>query len=90
MLLIKNPQDFVIATGEANSLESFIQLVFTKLGLNYKNYLIIDESLFRPNEIMYSCGNPSRAKNVLNWSPKIKLELLVEKLILSELEKTQC
>ena len=87
MLAIERAEDFVISTGISNTLEKFVELVFLNFDLNYKNYIIIDEKLFRPNEIMYSCGNPSKAKKVLNWSPKINLKTIIDRLIKSELEK---
>ena len=87
MLSIDKAEDFVISTGVSNTLEDFVELAFKNFGLNYKDYIIIDEKLFRPNEIMYSCGDPSKAKEFLNWSPKIRLDQIVQKLITSELER---
>jgi GDPmannose 4,6-dehydratase len=79
MLQHNTPDDFVISTGETHSIEEMIEVAFSHLGLNWHEYVEIDQSLFRPAEVSVLCGDCSKAKNVLGWQPKYNWkELLVE------------
>lgn len=77
MLQQQSPDDFVIATGVTNTLESFIEEAFKLVSLYWREHVISDPSLFRPSEIMVSCGNPEKAKNVLGWSSKYVMQDVV-------------
>ena len=74
MLQQKEPDDFVIATGESHKLADFATVAFEHLGLKLKDYLVVDRSLFRPTEIMIGRGNASKAASKLGWSPRYKME----------------
>jgi len=80
MLQLDTAQDFVIATGRTVTLEDFLNQVFISVGLDWKNHVCFDESLFRPSEISYSAANPKKAKELLGWSAKTNLEGLVKNL----------
>ena len=67
MLQQDQPEDFVIATGETNTLEDFVAAVFQEVGLNWREHVISDPSLLRPSEIMVSRGNPAKAFEKLGW-----------------------
>ena len=84
MLQLEKPEDFVIATGEANSLEDFVTCAFAALDLDWKEHVIQDSKLFRPSEIDYSCGNPSKAKQLLNWQPEMKMREIVIEMVRAE------
>jgi len=85
MLNTKEPlDDFVIATGEAHSLEEFAAYAFASLGLDWKLHTDINPSLYRPADIAFSCGNSTKAQRILGWSANIKFEKLIKKLILEE------
>lgn len=77
----KTTNDHVICTGNAISLNQFIKIVFDKFDLNWKDFIVVDKNLFRPGEIMRSCGDPSQLKNELNWSAKININLIIDKMI---------
>lgn len=62
-----NPDDFVIATGESNTLERFVEEVFRAVDLDWQDHVLVDPSLIRPSEIMISRGNPSKAARILGW-----------------------
>ena len=66
MLQGEAPEDFVIATGESNSLEEFVATAFSEVGLDWRQYVVQDQSLFRPTEIRYSRGQAEKAKKKLN------------------------
>lgn len=83
MLQTKQPADYVIATGASHSLENFICKTFNFLGLDYKQYIKINKNLFRPSDILNSCGNPTNANQNLNWKTEKSLESII-KLLLRE------
>jgi len=80
------PDDYVIATGESHSVKEFVEMVFQKLGLDYKEYIEIDEKYFRPSEVDVLKGDASKARKELGWSPKVKFKQLIEMMVESDLE----
>lgn len=86
MLQQDQPDDFVIATGHTYSIREFLDLVFSKLDLNWKDYVEIDPRYFRPAEVELLLGDPSKAKKVLNWSPKTSLASLAEIMVEHDME----
>ncbi|QWD73283.1 GDP-mannose 4,6-dehydratase [Polynucleobacter sp. UB-Raua-W9] len=83
MLQNKAPLDFVIATGVGHTLEEFINITFSQLGLDWKEYVLIDKTLFRPNEGIQILANPRKAEEILGWKAKINFQQLI-KLLLTE------
>jgi GDPmannose 4,6-dehydratase len=69
MLQQETPGDYVIATGETNTLEVFVAETFAQLGLDWQRHVSTDPSLLRPSEIMVSRGNPGKAAIALGWQP---------------------
>ncbi|MFZ2948898.1 MAG: GDP-mannose 4,6-dehydratase [Desulfuromonadaceae bacterium] len=84
MLQQEKPEDFVIATGETNTLEDFVAAVFQAVGLEWKKYVISDPSLLRPSEIMVSKGNPAKALQKLGWQAKRKMRDVITLIIDAE------
>lgn len=80
MLQLKEPQDFVIATGRTITLEEFVQKTFAYFDLNWKDFVDSNESLLRPSEIMISRGDPAKAKLLLGWSASIDVDCVIERL----------
>ena len=78
--------DFVIGTGKEYSVEEFAKKTFDHIGLNYKDYISIDEKLIRPAEVDTLLANYSKAKKMLNWSPEITFDELVVDMIESDLK----
>ena len=78
------PDDYVIATGETHSLEDFVRISFEKLGLDWKEHVVSDPTLFRPSDIERSCGNPAKAKDKLGWTATKKFAEIIEGLINAE------
>jgi len=85
MMQMENADDFVIATGETNSLEDFCATAFELLNLDWKEHVDIDEGLFRPSEIMYGRGDASLAKNKFGWEVKTKMQGVIRKFIECEM-----
>ena len=78
MLQQEQPDDFIIATGELNSLEDFVDAAFSQHGLSWKEHVIQDEKFMRPTDIEVSFGDPTKAKKILNWSAKYKMHDVVK------------
>ena len=73
--------DFIIATGKSISLEEFINYTFIKFNLDYKKHIKINKSLIRPNEIKNIQLDNSKAKDFLNWTPKLSVYQVIDKLV---------
>ncbi len=80
MLQAKKPDDFIIATGETNSLKNFVKLAFDYFGLNYKDYLKYDETLLRPSDVHYSSLDPSKIKKELGWEAETDFKNIIRKM----------
>lgn len=84
MLQIDKPEDFVIATGESNSLEDFVATAFAEVNLDWHQYVLQDPRLFRPSEISYNCGNAEKAQRMLDWKANLKMRDVVREMIRHE------
>jgi GDPmannose 4,6-dehydratase len=71
MLQQDMPDDYLIATGETHSVKEFVEEVFSYLDLDWQEYVKIDKRYFRPSEVDFLLGDASKARNVLNWKPKV-------------------
>lgn len=81
MLQQKEPEDFVIGTGQAHSVRDFVRDAFALTGRNYQDYVSIDAQYFRPLEVNSLCANPAKAYKVLNWKPKTTFNEMVEIMV---------
>jgi GDPmannose 4,6-dehydratase len=82
----KKPDDFVICTGKQYTVEDFAKLAFKYAGLDYKNYLKIDQNLNRPSDIQNLIGNCSKAKKILKWKHKFNFKDLVKDMVYEDLK----
>lgn len=80
------PDDFVVASGEMHSVQEFVEIVFDKLKLDWKNYVEIDPVYFRPSEVDALCGDSTKLRTTLNWKPEYTFVSLVDEMIASDLE----
>ncbi len=85
MMNYKKPEDWVIATGETHTVREFVEKTFNYLELNWEEYVETSENYYRPNEVDYLLGDPSKAKKDLGWSPSTDLNKLVEIMVESDL-----
>ncbi len=85
MLQADTPEDFVIATGEAHSVQEFCELAFSHVGLNWQDYVKYDARYERPAEVDYLLGDPSKAKEKLGWEPQVSFPELVAMMVDSDL-----
>ena len=75
------PLDLVIATGEAHTVREFAELAFARVDLDWSQHVEVDENYFRPAEVEYLQGDPSKAKATIGWEPKVKFEELVQIMV---------
>jgi len=81
MLQQDQPGDFVVATGQTQSVRRFCELAFGHVGLDYRDHVVLDERFMRPAEVDLLVGDPSRAHEVLGWQPKTSFEDLVRMMV---------
>ena len=86
MLQHNEPDDFVLATGETQTVQKFADLVFAQLDLNPADYIEIDPRYFRPAEVDLLLGDASKAKDKLGWTATTSLEELASLMVESDLE----
>lgn len=86
MLQQDEPDDYVIGTGETHSVKEFLEEVFKYAGLDWKEYVEIDQRYFRPTEVELLLADASKAKKVLGWEPRINFEELVKIMVDSDME----
>ena len=86
MLQHDEPDDFVLATGETQTVQDFADLVFKQLELDPKDYIEIDPRYFRPAEVDLLLGDPSKASEKLGWTASTSLEELARLMVENDLE----
>jgi GDPmannose 4,6-dehydratase len=90
MLQQKNPDDYVIATGESHSVEEFLTLATEFMGLGkWEDIVDIDKSLMRPTDIEDLIGDASKAKKELGWTPKTNFKDLVKSMVEHDSEQVK-
>jgi GDPmannose 4,6-dehydratase len=87
MLQADEPDDFVLATGETHSVEEFLDAAFGHGGLEWRDYVQIDERYFRPAEVDVLIGDYSKAKEKLGWEPNVRFEELVRMMVDADRER---
>ncbi|MEK7064463.1 MAG: GDP-mannose 4,6-dehydratase, partial [Patescibacteria group bacterium] len=85
ILQYKNPDDFVIATGEGHTIKDLCQVAFDYVGLDWKDYVVTNPKWVRPTETGPLIGNAAKARKLLNWKPKTSFKQLIEMMVESDL-----
>ena len=86
MLQQSEPDDYVIAMGETHSVREFCELAFSFVGLDYQDYVKVDERFYRPAEVDSLIGDSTKARKELGWSPRYNFRELVEEMVSNDLE----
>ena len=81
MLQTETAEDYVIATGETNTLENFVSTTFAQLNLNWKDHVEQSKELMRPTDLLISRADPSKAADKLHWRAQKKMSQVVEGMI---------
>jgi GDPmannose 4,6-dehydratase len=86
MLQQDEPDDYVISTGRTHSIRELCELAFGHAGLDWEQYVKIDQKFFRPAEVDLLIGDPTKAREKLGWEPKTSFEELVEMMVDADLD----
>ncbi len=81
MLQADEPEDFVLATGETHSIRELLDEAFGYAGLDWSDYVKIDERYFRPSEVDVLIGDYSKAREKLGWEPTVKFQELIRMMV---------
>lgn len=81
MLQHDSPDDYVVSTGETHSVREFCEIAFGMLNLNYKDFVEIDPTYYRPAEVDLLLGDHSKIKNTLGWAPQTSFKELIQEMI---------
>ena len=86
MLQQDQPDDYVVATGESQTVREFWQLAFDHVGLDWEKHVVVDEKFFRPAEVDLLIGEPTKAHDKLGWKPETSFESLVQMMVSGDLD----
>ena len=81
MLQQDEPGDYVVATGETHSIRDFLDLAFERVELDWHKYVEVDPRYLRPAEVDLLLGDPSKARKVLSWQPRVSFQELVAMMV---------
>jgi len=81
MLQQDQPGDYVVATGQTQSVRHFCELAFGHMGLDYRDHVVLDERFMRPAEVDLLVGDPGKAHTMLRWRPETSFEDLVRMMV---------
>jgi GDPmannose 4,6-dehydratase len=85
MLQQDRPDDYVVATGQTHSVRHFCELAFGHVGLDWQEYVVLDERFMRPAEVDLLVGDPAKARATLGWRPDTSFEGLVHMMVEADL-----
>ncbi|HNU08568.1 MAG TPA: GDP-mannose 4,6-dehydratase [Pyrinomonadaceae bacterium] len=86
MLQQDEPDDFVIATGETHSVREFCEIAFELVGLNYRDFVVMDEKFYRPAEVELLMGDASKAREKLGWKPRYTFREMIAEMVDADIE----
>jgi GDPmannose 4,6-dehydratase len=85
MLQRDSPDDYVVATGQTHSVREFLEEAFAYAGLDWRKHVVVDPKYFRPAEVDFLLGDPSKARRVLGWNPRVDFKQLVRMMVDADL-----
>jgi GDPmannose 4,6-dehydratase len=87
MLQQDEPEDYVVATGETHSISELLDIAFARIGVtDWSKQVEVDQRFVRPAEVDYLCGDATKAREQLGWSPKVSFAELIEMMVDTDLE----
>ena len=86
MLQQSEPDDYVIASGETHSVRELCEIAFAEVGLDYREFVKVDERYYRPAEVDLLIGDASKAQRVLGWKPTYTFKELIKEMVASDLQ----
>jgi GDPmannose 4,6-dehydratase len=90
-MMLQQPQaeDYVIATGETHSVQELLETAFSAAGLDWHKHVEIDPKLIRPAEVDHLCGNSTKLRDRLGWTPTTSFTQLIEMMVAADLKLVQ-
>jgi len=85
MLQGDEPEDYVVATGEAHTVREFAASAFARAGLNWEDHVVVDPALYRPAEVEHLIGDATKAREKLGWTPEVSFDELVGMMVDADL-----
>ena len=89
MLQQDEPGDYVVCSGETHSVREFCELAFAHLDMDYRDYVVIDQTFMRPAEVDLLVGDPSRSATVLGWHREVRFQELVAMMVDADMDLLQ-
>ena len=89
MMQQEQPDDYVIATGRSTTVREMCRIAFAHVGLDYKDYVVIDPKFFRPAEVDELLGNPAKAAAALGWKARTSLEELIKMMVDADMNRVR-
>ena len=86
MLQQDHPDDYVVATGETHEVRELCEIAFAVAGLDYQDYVVLDERFLRPAEVDLLIGTPAKAEKVLGWKRDVDFPTLVQMMVESDID----
>lgn len=87
VLQLDKSDDFIIATGEAHSVQEWVEEAFRVVNLKPDKYLVVDQKLIRPTKTSVLIGDTTKARKIFGFNPKVKFKALVELMVKADLER---
>ncbi len=86
MLQQDQPDDYVVATGQTHSVQEFCEKAFARVDLDYNDFVEMDSRYLRPSEVDLLLGDPSKAKQKMDWEPKVSFDELISMMVDADIE----
>jgi GDPmannose 4,6-dehydratase len=87
MLQEDEPDDYVVATGEAHTVRELLEVAFSHVGLDWQDYVKIDSKLMRPIDVTTLCGDTSKIEKKLGWKPRTRFPDLVKLMVDADMDR---
>ncbi len=87
MLQQDHPEDYVVATGVQHSVRDLLECAFSYLGLDYRDYVVVDPRFLRPADVFELVGDASKARRQLGWKPEVTFEELIHMMVDHDMEE---
>jgi GDPmannose 4,6-dehydratase len=87
MLQQDQPDDYVVATNEAHSVQELVEIAFGHAGLDWRPHVKTDPAFLRPAEVDHLIGNPEKARRMLGWEPQVDFPTLVRMMVDADVER---
>jgi GDPmannose 4,6-dehydratase len=87
MLQTREPADYVVATGETHTVREFVEIAFAHAGLDPERHVVVDPEFLRPAEVDHLVGDATKARDELDWKPRVSFRELAELMVDADVER---